>query len=376
MRALMHPHLQIKVGLIGSVRWVKEQLKSQRPTSRTIRWGAFVLVPLALAAFVLAVAVVPEWWVGRTSGLSPVERITAVAGVRQIVVFLGGGFLAVVGVYYTHKRSMSERDTNQLQQDSNYTDRYTAAVTQLGSENQTIRLGGVYALERVARDSSGDRATVEDLLAAFIRADGPGAKEQSEAPSTQLTRGHWSAPLDVAAAVTVLARRQGGEARPLDLQGAQLGALTLDKKTTSLDRWILVKANLSNAFLAGISMQETLLFCADLTHANLWEVDLTGAILFSARLDHAHLQKADMTDARLENAHLTCADLTEVNLSDADLEHARLNGAILTGATGWTSRQLELAAEWDVNTKWPTGHTPSSPARVMDEELAAILSIL
>ena len=33
------------------------------------------------------------------------------------------------------------------------TDRYTKAIEQLGSDKLDVRIGGIYALERVARDS-------------------------------------------------------------------------------------------------------------------------------------------------------------------------------------------------------------------------------
>ena len=34
------------------------------------------------------------------------------------------------------------------------TDRYTKAIKQLGSKKLDVRIGGIYALERVARDSA------------------------------------------------------------------------------------------------------------------------------------------------------------------------------------------------------------------------------
>jgi len=49
------------------------------------------------------------------------------------------------------------------------TDRYTKAIEQLGSDKRDVRIGGIYALERVARDSPRDHPTVIEVLAAFIR---------------------------------------------------------------------------------------------------------------------------------------------------------------------------------------------------------------
>ncbi len=49
------------------------------------------------------------------------------------------------------------------------TDRYTKAIERLGSDKLDVRIGGIYALERVARDSARDHPTVIEVLAAFIR---------------------------------------------------------------------------------------------------------------------------------------------------------------------------------------------------------------
>lgn len=57
-----------------------------------------------------------------------------------------------------------------------YTDRYTKAIEQLGHqgpEGLQVRLGGVYALERLARDSPRDQPTIIEVLSAFIRGGRP-----------------------------------------------------------------------------------------------------------------------------------------------------------------------------------------------------------
>ena len=42
------------------------------------------------------------------------------------------------------------------------TERFTRAMEHLGSETADVRLGGIYALERIARNPEMDRATITD----------------------------------------------------------------------------------------------------------------------------------------------------------------------------------------------------------------------
>ena len=89
------------------------------------------------------------------------------------------------------------------------TDRYTKAIEQLGSDKLDVRIGGVYALERIARDSARDHPTVMEVLAAFIREHSRDSGHcLSPAPTCRNGR-----RADVQAAVTVIGRRDS-RARP------------------------------------------------------------------------------------------------------------------------------------------------------------------
>ncbi|MGV9774920.1 hypothetical protein ACWDS7_23200, partial [Streptosporangium sp. NPDC003464] len=49
------------------------------------------------------------------------------------------------------------------------TDLYTKAVEQLGSDKAAVRLGGLYALERLAQDNPGHRQTIVNVICAYLR---------------------------------------------------------------------------------------------------------------------------------------------------------------------------------------------------------------
>jgi hypothetical protein len=206
--------------------------------------------------------------------------------------------------------------THELAEQEQATDRYTKAIEQLGSDKLDVRIGGIYALERVARDSARDHPTVMDVLAAFVREHSrepwpPPDHPASQEPSTRP---------DVQAAVTVIGRRtHGRDIQPVDLSGARL-----------------VRANLAHAHLARADLTGADLTQADLTDANLIEAHLSDANLTGTDLSGAYLMSATLSRAVLIRATLTRATLTDADLTDADLTDAVLNGATLTGAM-WPS---------------------------------------
>jgi len=139
---------------------------------------------------------------------------TARDAARGRLVAFGAGLFAVGALVYT-ARNFS------LARQGQVTDRYTKAIEQLGSDKGLdVRIGGIYALERIARDSPRDHPTIMEVLAAFIREHSrehwPPAEPGAEPPE------HRTRP-DVQAAATVIGRRTvRHDSQVVKLAGADL----------------------------------------------------------------------------------------------------------------------------------------------------------
>jgi hypothetical protein len=219
----------------------------------------------------------------------------------------------------------SVRNTNKLAgltEQGQLTDRYSKAVGQLGSEKLDVRIGGIYALERIARDSPRDHPTIMEVLSAFIREHSheqwPPAEPGAE-PTGRTTRP------DVQAAVTVIGRRTVRyDSQPVNLQEAELEGADL----TGAD---LTGADLHGARLTGAYFKGAHLDSAHLSDAVLWGAQFNGADLSGADLLYANLNHASLIRARLNGADLTGAHLENANLDGADLTGADLEGAYVDG---------------------------------------------
>ena len=222
------------------------------------------------------------------------------------------------------------------------TDRYTKAIEQLGSDKLDVRIGGIYALERVARDSARDHPTVMEVLTAFIREH---SREQWPPSDPRRPEPHRYRP-DVQAAVTVVGRRDARrDIRQIDLAGANLGLANL--AGANLTGANLFLAHLDAAYLIGADLG-----LANLAGASLAEAVLTGATLAGAKLTSADLTRADLTRANLARTDLTRLDLTRATLTGADLTGARWpEGApVPEGWTRDTGSGRLIAADADAET--------------------------
>jgi hypothetical protein len=166
---------------------------------------ALVLVA-ALAVAILVLWAVPAWLTRYPSqGLTTAERLKATNDVRTPLVALLVAFGAAGTLLFTAR-------TYTLNREGHVTDRYSKAVGQLGETSSPVRIGGVYALERIGIDSPKDRITIIYVLGAFIRERSKVMRERQDEP-----------PEDVKAAIRVAGRLLSTTPNVvLDLRGADL----------------------------------------------------------------------------------------------------------------------------------------------------------
>ena len=152
------------------------------------QWPDYVVPYLQKNLLVLGTAVllllflflwkVPQWQVARIAGEK--DRLATESGFRQTLVQLVGGVALLGGLYFTAQTLRTSQETLRVNQKTlettqqgQITERFTKAIEQLGDkERLMVRLGGIYALERIARDSESDHWAVMEVLTAFVREQG------------------------------------------------------------------------------------------------------------------------------------------------------------------------------------------------------------
>ncbi len=266
-----------------------------------------LLFAVGIALFGLVLGLILDWYIDpRTS--------TAKKDLVQALGLITAGVAGFVGIYFTWRSQRLTREAQeenqrntlaqlqnaekqlslsqqsqednqrntqeQLEQSRNelditrrgqITERFTRAIDQLGSESREIKLGGIYSLERTAREDRDYHWPIMEVLTTYVRTHSPRKDEekleQGQAPTLDP---------EIQAILTVIGRRSGYhsdvEYGPIDLNG------------TDLRTAFLLEANLENANLQG----------ANLHGANLQGAKLGGAYLRGADLQGANLTGADL----------------------------------------------------------------------------------
>jgi len=109
--------------------------------------------------------------------MTPAAQANAINAIRTTLLQIIGGAALVAGAYITWRQlrhTMSDtREQRELERQAEITERFNSAIEHLGNNELAIRLGGIYALNRIGRDSVADRDAIVDILAAYVRIKSP-----------------------------------------------------------------------------------------------------------------------------------------------------------------------------------------------------------
>jgi Pentapeptide repeats (8 copies) len=326
------------------------------------------LLVLAVPVVFLAVIYVPVWIKPSLSGaeLNAVHsgqiRITLQQAqaqlqnsIRATLLQALGGILVIAGAVATWRQV-------QISREGQITDRLTHAIDQLGADKADIRIGGIFALERLARDSAADRLAIAEILAAFIRAHAAWPAGHRSHPDQHPTPDVDESMLwltdrapDVRTAVLVLGRY------PHEEREHRLALRRVDLRRTNFYSGTLINVDLADSNLAacwadGVRWERCRFSNTDLRKTSLANATLNKSNFRWAYLQQANLQGASLREADLSNAHLRGADLRDADLRDAQLDRTDLSGANLSGAHLLGALLTDIRT--DQATTWPTGFTP------------------
>lgn len=292
----------------------------------------YVLLLVVLVVVGLAVLLwLPGALVGGGSFATSGERIVAENGIRATIAQIMGGGALIGGLFLTARNVRVAQDNVRVSQENvrvaeegKVTDRYAKAIEQLGSDTLTVRLGGIYALERISKDSPKDYNTVMEVLSAFVREKAP-VEYEADGTLTEVDEVENRTPTDIQAALAVIGRRQC----PIGLTEARINLRSIRAVGVQLERASLPRVDMRLADLRGAKLYRANLDGADLGGADLERADLSHASLTSAQLNDTCLARTFMEGAQMERADLEGADLSGANLDGANLKAAYLNGAQL-----------------------------------------------
>ena len=276
--------------------------QAQNGANRVLRFAESRLATLSVLFLICAfVSVLVTWDWQQTT---PFDRESGSTTIRNLGIVIGGVIAALLAIW-----------RSRVAEQSLLNERYQRGAEMLGNKVLAVRLGGIYALQRLAKEHPEEyHVQIMRLLCAFVRIptlDGTEYPDPDRLGTEEVVETH---------------NAEIGFRPRQDVEAAMEAISSRSKEGISLERDAEFYLDLRGAQLGGLNLM------------NIKEVDLSWANLSSANLSHLNLRShADMSWIHAVNANFSDAGLVDVNLSvvrfwGADLSRTILAGANLSGA--------------------------------------------
>ena len=290
---------------------------------------------VALLCLVAGVVVPTVYWDWLRQG-SP-DPVSNGEAVRTVALVVGGGLAFVFALW----RALVAQRQAEIAGRTLLDECYERGITALGSENLAVRLGGIYALQKLAQEHpSLYHIQVMKSFCAFVR-------HPIQDGSSLVTEYAHLEPIrrlreDIQAIVTIIGNRSDECVRI-----EQREAYVLDLSRAFLQYLWLERGNLASAKLGRADLTNAYLFGTDLSNCELDYAQVSGATLAFGDLSGARLDYSNLSSAQLAQANLSDAGLVQVNLAGAGMNSVNLSGARLLG-TDLTAADLSLSGQGPV----------------------------
>ena len=272
-----------------------------------------------------------KWLSGDESGSTTIRNLgLVIGGVIAIMLALWRSIVAhrqALTAQSQAETAQSQAETAQRQaqtaQRGLMNERYQKGAEMLGNNLLAVRLGGIYALQRLAEeDPEQYHVQIMRLLCAFVRHPTKDEERVDEKQKKTLLE-------DIMAIVAMIRTRSKAN---IALEKEE-GLSGLDLSDADLPRSVFYKADLSEANLINTDMSE----------ADLCKTDLSGAFLAGATLSNATLENADVSGAKFFYGDLKPA----IGLTQAQLDQARARPDNPPGLHGALDAETRKQLVWN-----------------------------
>ena len=304
-----------------------------------------------LAIVLLSVSVCLTWW--RWDWLHTSASTTASnSETLRNVGLLIGGLLAFV--FAAWRAWVAERQANAAQMQAEITqnqaqtaqqsllnERYQRGAEMLGSRVLSVRIGGIYALVRLAEDHPEQyHVQTMKVFCNFVRVptNDNGINSHSNNDEEQ------DKQIRVLRADVQEVMQTIGSRSLIGISLEQREKVHLYLRDADISHVQVLSANLSGAWLTNSNLSDARLPYADLSDARLRRANLSSAQLRCANLSGVDFRRADLSNGKFWGADLSKAILRQANLSGADLCGADARSARYEAPVrGLTQAQLDVA---------------------------------
>ena len=263
-------------------------------------------------------------------------------------------FVGLYGLYLANRRahaleqqakaqlnqSRALLDQTRLSEQTQITDPFARAIEGIGNKSKAVRMGAIYALERIAQDSERDFTTIFSTLNSFVR-DNVGRR--SHTPDDAQVDSSNRPGIDTEAATIVLERLINSDmAESLTVSFRELDLRGLEMVKMDFRRFDFSNADLSGSKLSSCNFGEIRLHQLRMRNAALFDCDLRDA-----SFNFCDFRNSNFTISNFDRTSFFYCDLSSATFSSGSFENTSFQASTLN-ATMMSTRFLPSQLDWSL----------------------------
>ena len=261
---------------------------------------------------------------------------------RGFGLYLLGTGTAPLGLYLTYNRTASLRSQTDNEKDKNVTDAFARSVELLDGKSRATKQGGIYALEKIAKDNSERHSTIMKIMTSYVRGE-TYHKFHERLEREALTDGklidklaNEPMPSDIEAAIAVIRERQ----------------ISNDESLKDSEESFKSKFDLSNAYLFNSEFGDTELLKTNFSDSKMVKCRFDGTDLSGSYFATSDLQGSSFVNSILKNCEFIGTNFQECDFERCDLSGSTFEKCDLRNIKNLTQEQINKA-KIDEATKLP-----------------------
>jgi len=313
--------------------------------------GAFVSVCALIACVIMISILLVRLGIDALLSPAPIYQEAARNFLLAFASAFGAPFL-VWRAWVAHQQAKAAAEQARVALENHITGIFSKSVEMMGFVQQSqlprpdgtfvsrsvpnieARLGAIYSLERILRESEKDQRAILETLCAYVRENTPLEIPDDEAEASIFYRGEMppspTRRKDVQAAITVIGRRP------------KIAHEHLDFRSTNLVAYDFSEHNFDHADFSGSFLNAANMVGACFANCIFSHTFLRAAKMKNASFQSSVFDDCDFTNAEIERTDFKSTKITRTDLRRAHVTSLHFEGANLEAAFGYS---LEYAVK-------------------------------
>lgn len=245
-------------------------------------------------------------------------------------------FLALAGAPLAIFRTYATERQTRAQEEGLTTDRIRHAVEGLGAEKQVyhadncgtnptartvpnleVRIGAIYALERISEDSARDRINVSKIITEYLRRHSIEYDERSRTRSDVEAAFQALSPISKKLMIT----NHEDISYILDLNSCRIIGANVSQST-------LFSSDFRNSRLSSASLSNSII-----VKCRFFKAEIKDTQLEDSKFDRVNFSQSKIEESCLDRTHVKNCDFSKSTLNNNSMQHLSVSGSSFAGTT-------------------------------------------